>query len=259
MLLGAFIIGFAIAWLLRNLQIREMNEAGFLLEKKVAKLTEVNDNMEVKRMNLEEELDRCIKSKEELTSKEDLEKALSDLRAEREKSMTARSSLMEIESAHEGLKKELEVKIAQMIPQEEATRLRAEANRLKVFNASLQEEIAQLKAQGRPVIDRVTPESMEPEISQSPPIHEMLPQISTDYSFLESAGIMSAGEAKDDLKRINGVGPFIEKKLNGLGIFTFEQVASLNEEQVNKVTAAIEFFPGRIMRDDWVGQARRLM
>ncbi|MFK7984232.1 MAG: helix-hairpin-helix domain-containing protein [Saprospiraceae bacterium] len=65
-------------------------------------------------------------------------------------------------------------------------------------------------------------------------------------------------EERDDLKQINGVGPFIEEKLNDLGIYTFEQISQLDEELIETLTNAIEFFPGRIERDDWVGQADRL-
>ena len=65
-------------------------------------------------------------------------------------------------------------------------------------------------------------------------------------------------EERDDLKQINGIGPFIEEKLNDLGIYTFEQISQLDEELIETLTNAIEFFPGRIERDDWVGQADRL-
>ncbi len=67
-----------------------------------------------------------------------------------------------------------------------------------------------------------------------------------------------SGDKKDDLKQIHGVGPFIEKKLNNLGIYTFEQISDFNIETINKVTDAIEFFPGRIERDNWVKQAKEL-
>lgn len=60
---------------------------------------------------------------------------------------------------------------------------------------------------------------------------------------------------KDDLKKIEGIGPFIEMKLNDIGIYTFEQVSMLNEEAITLITDAIQFFPGRIEKDDWVGQA----
>jgi len=63
---------------------------------------------------------------------------------------------------------------------------------------------------------------------------------------------------KDDLKKIQGIGPFIEEKLNDLGIYTFAQLSQLDESMIPTLTSAIEFFPGRIERDEWVGQADRL-
>jgi predicted flap endonuclease-1-like 5' DNA nuclease len=63
---------------------------------------------------------------------------------------------------------------------------------------------------------------------------------------------------KDDLKRISGVGKFIEEKLNAMGIYTFEQITQFDDDLVEKVNTAIEFFPGRIARDHWVDQAREL-
>ncbi len=68
----------------------------------------------------------------------------------------------------------------------------------------------------------------------------------------------SAGGGKDDLKLISGVGPALEKKLNDLGIFTFKQVSEFDGDMVETVNDAIEFFPGRVQRDDWVGQAKKL-
>ena len=64
----------------------------------------------------------------------------------------------------------------------------------------------------------------------------------------------SSGQ-KDDLTRISGVGNFIEKKLNNLGIYTFEQISHFDSATIERVTDAIEFFPGRIERDNWVSQA----
>lgn len=73
---------------------------------------------------------------------------------------------------------------------------------------------------------------------------------------LNFASFGAATEAdKDDLKRISGVGPFIEKKLNSIGIYTFNQISNFSDEDIQTVTDLIEFFPGRILRDDWRGQA----
>lgn len=69
-----------------------------------------------------------------------------------------------------------------------------------------------------------------------------------------------ASEAdKDDLKLISGIGPFIEKKLNEIGIYTFEQISKFSIKDIEDVTALIEFFPGRIERDNWRTQAKDLM
>jgi predicted flap endonuclease-1-like 5' DNA nuclease len=70
-------------------------------------------------------------------------------------------------------------------------------------------------------------------------------------------GVASASE-KDDLKSIKGIGPFIEEKLNALGIFTFEQVSKMTAKIEEEVNIAIEFFPGRVKRDEWAKQAKQL-
>ena len=63
---------------------------------------------------------------------------------------------------------------------------------------------------------------------------------------------------KEDLTRINGIGPYIEQKLNVIGIYNFEQISKLEEADIRVLTELIDFFPGRIERDDWVGQAKLL-
>lgn len=68
-------------------------------------------------------------------------------------------------------------------------------------------------------------------------------------------GRATAAEA-DDLKEIMGVGPFLERKLHSLGIYTFRQVSNFTKEDTKLINEIIEFFPGRIERDDWVGQSK---
>ena len=67
-------------------------------------------------------------------------------------------------------------------------------------------------------------------------------------------GYASAEEA-DDLKEIVGVGPFLEKKLHAIGIYTFRQIASFTQDDIEQVNDVIEYFPGRIERENWVGQS----
>ncbi|MDC0341109.1 putative Ig domain-containing protein [Candidatus Poseidoniaceae archaeon] len=71
-------------------------------------------------------------------------------------------------------------------------------------------------------------------------------------------GVASASE-KDDLQTLKGIGPFIEEKLNALGIYTFKQISKMKGELEDQVNRAIEFFPGRVKRDQWVMQAKELL
>lgn len=63
---------------------------------------------------------------------------------------------------------------------------------------------------------------------------------------------------KDDLKRIHGIGPVIERKLNGLGIFHFHQLAQLQADDIDWVATHMQSLRTRISRDNWIEQARKL-
>ncbi len=62
---------------------------------------------------------------------------------------------------------------------------------------------------------------------------------------------------KDNLCRIKGIGNIIEGKLNDLGIFHFEQIAAWSEDEVKWIDSHLAF-SGRILREDWIGQAKLL-
>jgi|SRR6056297_86447 len=62
----------------------------------------------------------------------------------------------------------------------------------------------------------------------------------------------------DNLKEIKGVGPKLEKLLNSMGFFHFDQIANWTEAEVAWVNANLEGFKGRVSRDGWVEQAKIL-
>lgn len=62
----------------------------------------------------------------------------------------------------------------------------------------------------------------------------------------------------DDLKRIKGIGPKLEKTLNELGIYHFSQLSQMGYRDIAWLTECLDTFPGRIARDRWVEQARTL-
>ncbi|MGH1352682.1 MAG: 50S ribosomal protein L21 [Methyloligellaceae bacterium] len=61
----------------------------------------------------------------------------------------------------------------------------------------------------------------------------------------------------DDLKKISGVGPVLEKKLNALGITKYSQIAEFSDKDIQKVDEVLNF-KGRIQREDWISQAKEL-
>ena len=63
--------------------------------------------------------------------------------------------------------------------------------------------------------------------------------------------------APDDLKKLPGVGPATEKKLNALGITTYAQIAALTADEIATVDAELKL-KGKIEEDDWPSLAREL-
>jgi predicted flap endonuclease-1-like 5' DNA nuclease len=61
----------------------------------------------------------------------------------------------------------------------------------------------------------------------------------------------------DDLKRVRGIGVLIEKRLNALGISSYEQIANWTKADIDSVSSQLDF-KGRIERENWIEQARIL-
>ncbi|MEM7241847.1 MAG: hypothetical protein AAF429_06650 [Pseudomonadota bacterium] len=61
----------------------------------------------------------------------------------------------------------------------------------------------------------------------------------------------------DDLKEISGVGPKLEKTCNSIGVYQFDQIAHWTKKDIAMVDDKLSF-KGRIERDNWVGQAKKL-
>ncbi len=74
----------------------------------------------------------------------------------------------------------------------------------------------------------------------------------------KSFGVATEKE-KDDLKMISGIGPFIEERLHALDIYTFRQISKFTRQDIDTINDAIEYFSGRIERDEWVAQALELV
>jgi len=92
-----------------------------------------------------------------------------------------------------------------------------------------------------------------PTVEELPPEHAQAGSAGEAFELLGSprGGV-------DDLTKLHGVGPELEKKLNEFGIFHYWQVAAMSEGDIAKVDQDLKL-NGRIGRDGWVETARALV
>ncbi len=62
----------------------------------------------------------------------------------------------------------------------------------------------------------------------------------------------------DDLTRIKGLGPKLAALLGELGVTRYAQIAAWSPEEIERIDAHLGRFSGRIVRDQWVEQAKLL-
>lgn len=79
----------------------------------------------------------------------------------------------------------------------------------------------------------------------------------TQSHFEKPPGLPLRPADADDLKRIKGVGPAIERALNNIGVYRLQQVATLSQANIAWIDANLGF-PGRVVRDRWIQQAKQL-
>jgi small subunit ribosomal protein S2 len=87
---------------------------------------------------------------------------------------------------------------------------------------------------------------------EKPPVEE-LPQEKAEWESFEP--LPGPRGAPDDLKKLHGVSPVIEKKLNDLGFFHYTQVAGLSKNDAHHLGETVGL-PGRI--DTWIAEAKAL-
>ncbi len=75
---------------------------------------------------------------------------------------------------------------------------------------------------------------------------------------LHSIGTAAKADA-DDLKEINGIGPAYEKRLNEVGIYTYEQISKLKAADRDELSALEGITREKIESEEWVKQAKALL
>jgi len=72
----------------------------------------------------------------------------------------------------------------------------------------------------------------------------------------QEAAPAAKGDA-EELTQLNGLGPVIAAKLEGIGVTSLSQIASWSEEQIAEIDEKLAL-KGRIEREEWVEQAKKL-
>jgi NADH-quinone oxidoreductase subunit E len=129
-----------------------------------------------------------------------------------------------------------------------ASRARAAARTLIAEAQSLAKEVTEVDADAGKTAAQPANAAVAVEASAA---GEIMPEDFRKPAALEKPA------SPDDLKAISGIGPKLEQVLNGLGIWTYGQVAAWSPEEIAWVDDMLGF-RGRIGRDDWVGQATAL-
>ena len=62
----------------------------------------------------------------------------------------------------------------------------------------------------------------------------------------------------DDLKQIKGITPELETQLLKLNVMRFDQMAAFSDEDIANIDETLKL-GGKIEKDDWIGQAQRLL
>ena len=107
--------------------------------------------------------------------------------------------------------------------------------------------------------EEVSPVMTGPAVSpiDTPPPAEPAPLCPEPEALVEPIHPIPAGPP-DELTRMKGVGPKVVAMLNGMGVTRYDQIAAWTEADVARVDAQLGAFKGRIVRDQWVEQARLL-
>ena len=90
MLLGAFIIGYGIAWLMRKNTINDLKNKSEEYQQEIRNLNIACEDLDIAKDKLQDELNKCSENTAGMVRLEELQQATSELKKERERSFGLR-------------------------------------------------------------------------------------------------------------------------------------------------------------------------
>ena len=219
----------------------EMKKLEAKMAKKKEKLEASKKEARLEELALEkeeEEIERELQSMEASEAVQKAEQEVERARAEVEEA-TKKAEVEEAEAEEARLIAEME--------EEEAREAKADAVAAKrrLADAILKAEIAGKDVQG--ITSEVEDEKRELLILERVGKR----RTSIDWKKIGEFG----GSSSDDLTLINGIDEFTQKKLNSLGVFSYEQLSRMDSTSAKEVNDALEMLPGKVIEMDWTKQA----
>ena len=124
--------------------------------------------------------------------------------------------------------------------------------------ASGQQASPKKKAETKPEPSQAEAASQETNAATEP-AHELPASDPLTPAPVEGTPTPETTQEGDDLTKINGVGPVFQHELNRLGVHTYQQLAALSSEEIDKIDEEIVGADRSMIEDQWIPQAKELM
>ncbi len=226
------------------------------IEKLEAEMKKLEDEIEKKKVALEESKIEAL-SEQKALEEVDLEEERERMTIEASDAMIKADEAVELarkeadEAAKRADEEEAEAEEARLIAEmeeDEAKEAKADADAAK---RRLDEAVRKAKMAGENA-EQFTDEMQREKREDL--IIERIGQRRGDLDWTK-IGANFQGKNPDDLTMINGIDEFTEKKLNSLGVFTYEQISRFDSEVSRMVNDALELLPGKVEEFAWTKQA----
>ena len=238
-------------WESQEIRLAEFGAAGATAESEL-------ENLERANRELEQRLEACQSGSDGQAAELRFRNAEIQQERLRVRDLEIRtSSTADLQSRVEAMESKLgEARAAAAASERSATGLRAEFDHER---SDFSDRIAKEQTAVKELQQRC--EHLEAELRSRPARNDVQSRQSSSTSgngHQPSASTASpASRQRDDLKKIHGIGPKLERLLSARGIYRFSDIAGWTAEDIERFSRSLDVFPGRINRDDWVRGARR--
>lgn len=288
-MVASFLLGFLVAYLLRSRRVRRLKKEIKAMRKKLdeaqIEIKELQTQLELKNADTQR-LSRQINERDESINRLEIERKrlyneAYQLREDvRHMETSNQEYISEVESGKleiQQLKAKIELLQSSVNRQDEDTNNVAQMQSFLMATKrsfdNMEERLARVELENtrlKSLLDNnssvsivnttAAEKSKETNLTETDVIDEDPEiQITSSKPLVNIPNLDLKDQPVDNLTLIDGIGPFLEKKLNETGIYTYEQIANIQSDQIPQLTRAIGHIPGRIERDNWVGQAKKLL